>query len=372
MHVFAITGGPMAGKSTCLRAVAQEFGDRVIVVPEVASVMFGAGYPLPGRDISYSIGWVLATQGGIVGLQRSFEDASRLRAEEHGARAMICDRGLLDGAAYVPEGLPQFCRLFQIDVEQAHARYGTVIHLETLARVAPERFGKEGNEQRYETHPDQAIELDDRLQAVWRGHPNHLVVPASLGIEGVVARVLEIVGAVVNQEFQRKWVLTAPERTDLPAGLDEVKIAQGYGVQTGGSSTEIRIRYVGVGQGKRAFLTCKYGMDDSAGWPRRDWTCPVPLPLAEELWLALTDGQLWKQRRQIKEGRHELRLDRFSGDLEGLVLLECVFADAQEASTFTLPPWAMEAGAVEVTGRPEFMGRQLAQNQTWPKLVPST
>ena len=61
------------------------------------------------------------------------ENEYRVMAERRITRVLLCDRGLLDGAAYLGRGVPFFLDLFGMNVEDVHARYDRVLHLESIA-----------------------------------------------------------------------------------------------------------------------------------------------------------------------------------------------------------------------------------------------
>lgn len=48
---IVLTGGPCSGKTTVLRAIAEEFRGRIVLVPEVATLLLSGGFPIPGKDI---------------------------------------------------------------------------------------------------------------------------------------------------------------------------------------------------------------------------------------------------------------------------------------------------------------------------------
>ena len=85
----------------------------------------------------------------------------------------ICDRGALDGAAYWPGGLERFLGAVGSTLESEYARYEAVIFLETSAY--DEKAYSVDNRIRIES-PAQARKIDEKLQRIWREHPNfHLV-----------------------------------------------------------------------------------------------------------------------------------------------------------------------------------------------------
>ncbi len=162
---IAVTGGPGAGKTTAIDLFRRELGESVVVVPESGTILFGGGFPrspLPGPR--------RAAQLAIYHTQRHLEAA---QAEIFPSRALICDRGTLDGAAYWPHGVESFFAAAGTTFEAELARYDAVIFFETAAAGG---IGIEGgNPIRNETLAE-AVELDRRLRAVWSQHPDFTLV----------------------------------------------------------------------------------------------------------------------------------------------------------------------------------------------------
>jgi hypothetical protein len=78
---------------------------------------------------------------------------------------LLCDRGLMDGSAYLSKKLWDQM-LFDFNVNEVHIRemrYHGVLHLVTAADGAEEYFTLANNSARSESIPD-AINLDKRLQ----------------------------------------------------------------------------------------------------------------------------------------------------------------------------------------------------------------
>jgi thymidylate kinase len=197
MKKIVLTGGPCGGKSTTLRALEKAFPEQIIFVPEVATILLKGGFPVPGRDVKWSQAWQSAFQSAILPLQKSLEDAFVLIAKENGKKLLICDRGVLDGAAYTPGGHITFCQTYNIKGEEAIARYSAVIHLESLATANPEKYGKTGNENRFEPL-ERAQELEFATRQAWEMHKNHSIINGQHGIEKTISAVIEIVRAMLN------------------------------------------------------------------------------------------------------------------------------------------------------------------------------
>lgn len=191
MKKIVLTGGPCSGKTTVLRALRDEFAG-IIIVPEVATLLLEGGFPVPGKHLPWSEEWQASFQAAVLPLQHSLEDTHRLMAVGNGCQLVICDRGVLDGAAYTPGGVPEFSRRYGVDHTLALARYESVIHLESLATAEPEKYGKAGNDSRFEPL-ERAQELERATRAAWDAHSRHLVLDGRRGIEGKISQVIGIV-----------------------------------------------------------------------------------------------------------------------------------------------------------------------------------
>lgn len=163
---IVLTGGPGGGKTTAADLFRREIGDRVVVVPESATILFAGGFPRVAEPFARE-----ATQRAIFQVQRNLED---VQAALYPDRVQLCDRGTVDGGAYWPAGPDDFFA----HVGSTHAdeltRYDAVIFLETAAVGG---IAVEGGN-RYRTESDiEAIELDARLRALWAPHPQFHLVP---------------------------------------------------------------------------------------------------------------------------------------------------------------------------------------------------
>lgn len=166
VRFIVLTGGPGAGKTAVMEAARQIFGKSVAILPEAASIVYSGGFPRYPTPHS-----IRAAQRAIARVQIELE---RFTLDDQTAPVAICDRGIVDGAAYWPEGPEAFFDAIGISAKDVFARYSTVIHLHTPSQA----LGYDNsNPMRLETAA-QAAELDKRIERVWQGHPNRFVVPA--------------------------------------------------------------------------------------------------------------------------------------------------------------------------------------------------
>lgn len=162
---IVVTGGPGGGKTTAADLFRREIGDRVVVVPEAATLLFNGGFPRTGGDAARK-----AAQRAIFHVQRNLEDAQAGLFPE---RILLCDRGTVDGAAYWPETPERFFTAVGTTEEHELSRYDAVIFFESAAVGG---LLIEGNPVRTESLAE-AVALDAKLRAVWSRHPRFVVVP---------------------------------------------------------------------------------------------------------------------------------------------------------------------------------------------------
>jgi hypothetical protein len=162
---IVVTGGPGGGKTTAADLFRREIGERVVVVPESATLLFGGGFPRVDEPSARA-----ASQRAIYYVQTNLEDVQSARYPD---RILLCDRGTVDGAAYWPGDPDEFFKAVGSSHERELARYDAVLFFETAAAGGMSVEG--GNPMRIETNA-QAIELDDRLRVLWSKHERFLVV----------------------------------------------------------------------------------------------------------------------------------------------------------------------------------------------------
>lgn len=162
---IVVTGGPGGGKTTAADLFRREIGDRVVVVPEAATLLFSGGFPRVGDARA-----AMAAQRAIYHVQKNLEDAQSALFPE---RILLCDRGTVDGAAYWPETAEKFFAAVGTTHERELARYDAVIFFESAAVGG---LLIEGNPVRTESL-DEAVALDQRLRDAWSSHPRFVVVP---------------------------------------------------------------------------------------------------------------------------------------------------------------------------------------------------
>lgn len=162
---IVLTGGPGGGKTTAADLFRREIGERVVIVPEAATLLFSGGFPRVTEPSARR-----AAQSVIYHLQKNLEDVQSVRFP---GRILLCDRGTVDGAAYWPDGPAGFFEAVGTTEAEQLARYDAVIFFESAAVGGIDIEG--GNPMRIEG-VEEAVHLDRRLHAIWSKHPRFVVV----------------------------------------------------------------------------------------------------------------------------------------------------------------------------------------------------
>lgn len=185
---IVLTGGPGGGKTTAADLFRREIGERVVLVPEAATMMFSGGFPRSHHPLA-----VHAVQRAIYQVQRNLED---VQAALYPDRVLLCDRGTVDGAAYWPGESMDFFQDVGSTLEAELARYDAVIFFETAAMGGMQIEG--GNPVRTETL-DEAVHLDTKLRANWSRHPRFVLVPHNVSFFKKIAYGLSMLTSIMNE-----------------------------------------------------------------------------------------------------------------------------------------------------------------------------
>jgi len=176
---IVFTGGPSGGKTSIIEVVQRHFGKKVTVVPEAATILYGGGFPRRKGDEA-----MRHIQKAIYYVVRELEDITDATTD---APIAICDRGTLDGMAYWPEEGPSFIESMGSTLGRELSRYDIVIHL----RSPKAAYAYQLSGTRIESHR-QALELDAKIEQVWKEHPKRFVIPEDPDFLLKVNKVIEI------------------------------------------------------------------------------------------------------------------------------------------------------------------------------------
>jgi predicted ATPase len=181
-----LTGGPGGGKTAVLEVVRKQFCDHVVVLPESATIIFSGGFPRGSSTIARR-----AAQLAIFHVQDQLE---QIEAAEGRAAVVLCDRGVVDGAAYWPGTMNQYWEAVGQSEASALARYDAVIHL----RPPRDGAGYGTNQVRIET-AEEAYALDEKILGLWQRHPHRTVIESQESFVVKLERALAAIDALVPE-----------------------------------------------------------------------------------------------------------------------------------------------------------------------------
>lgn len=190
---IVLTGGPSGGKSTLQQAIATQI-EAAYCVPEFATILLSGGFPAPSDRHPWEDKWQRDFQVAVAIGQLALENISVRRAEKESKLLTVFDRGLLDGAAYLTEGVRELERITGQDEKTMLDSYDMVIHLTTTA--AHNYYDKQSNPHRFEEAAE-ALALDQRLMKVWQNHPRHVVIN-NTQIQDRINEVLKIIKDLIS------------------------------------------------------------------------------------------------------------------------------------------------------------------------------
>ena len=181
--LIAVTGGSCSGKTTVVKRMRTAFSSYIHVIDEVASAV------LARDDLDQE------TMSDAKRRALQLEIYARQRDAERAVRRVPCtvtDRSTIDAASYWPEGVDDFWRQVGSGHDAEHARYHTVVWLESCAAI--------GLYERTLIRTESAevsLAHGQRLLTLWQGHPRLHLVKAQSSFEAKCSNVLAIVRAVL-------------------------------------------------------------------------------------------------------------------------------------------------------------------------------
>ena len=229
---IVLTGGPCAGKTTGINKLASELSNsvKVLVVPEASTLLVkgGAINNFEGLDNNAQVEF----QASLMQLQMALEDAfTQIASSVQERSIVICDRGLMDGSAYISPELWQALldeRGWTV-VHLRDRRYEAIVHMVTAADGAEQYYTLSNNEARHEGL-ELAIEVDRKLQRAWTGHShlsvidNHSTNSFEEKINNLLTKVLRFMGAKTNGACKKKILIKSSGKVPVIENLQVVKV----------------------------------------------------------------------------------------------------------------------------------------------------
>lgn len=170
LPLIVLTGGPCAGKSSVLAKLRADC-PAIEVIDETATLLLQGGFPTAGACGLSLDEWQQYFQASVFRVQQQREWLALTTAARRGAVAVLTDRGLLDGAAYYPGGLPSWFPIAQMTREDLCRRYAHVFFLPSLATTHPTQYSSSSNAHRRESL-EEARKANDLTYDVWQAHPH--------------------------------------------------------------------------------------------------------------------------------------------------------------------------------------------------------
>ncbi len=192
------TCGPCAGKTTgkaWIQTAVTERGWHVIFVPEAATELIsGSVAPKLCADTAAFQKCVFLSQ---ISKERVFETGARTMSFDK--ILIVCDRGVLDGKAYVTEEEFQtILRETGNNEIELRDSYDAVFHLVTTAKGAEAFYTLANNTARFED-PEMARNIDDKLIAAWTGHPHFRIIDNSTDFVGKMKRLISEIASFLGE-----------------------------------------------------------------------------------------------------------------------------------------------------------------------------
>lgn len=198
MFKICLTGGPCSGKTDILNMLSRAIrrkGYEVFIIPETATELI-----LNGIKVNSNISPVVF-QNFVIDKQLAKEELydNLKKYYDNDKLVIICDRGILDGYAYVGKtAFNEILKQKNLSVDETYKHYDAVFHLVTTANGAEEFYQwnnqrmKEScnNLARSET-PEEARLKDQETIDVWSKHPNFYMFDNSTDFEGKAERVIK-------------------------------------------------------------------------------------------------------------------------------------------------------------------------------------
>jgi len=178
MDIIVLTGGTLGGKTTIIENIKRKYSYRVVIIPEVASLLFEEVFKRPKV---WTLEWHYSLQRGILKKQYELEEEAKRFARKNNIKVIVCDRGMLDPSAYLENGKQELIHRFGFNEEELLKRYTLVFHLVSLSVINPGLYEKNilSNPFRIE-NVDEARKQELGSFKAWENHPNRIIFSESL------------------------------------------------------------------------------------------------------------------------------------------------------------------------------------------------
>lgn len=245
VDLIVFEGGVCAGKTSGMEKTQKILAERgivAVIIPEAAAILKGNGiHPKDFPNTDYQRA-VLEVQ--LFNEQMFKKMAQQLQRTLNTRVVLLCDRGLLSGAAYIDAPNEAMLEAFQervlapygLSVEEVANSYRAVVHLVTAADGAEAYFTLANEKARDET-PEEARYLDGRSQLAWVGVEERDNIPNVIDGESITFETkmqltaqatLEKLGVPYFIQADRKFLLKQFDSALIPVPFQKIEIEQYY------------------------------------------------------------------------------------------------------------------------------------------------
>lgn len=179
MNKIVLTGGPCGGKSTALESIEKSYkkeGHEFSLIDETATTLFINEFNkilINGNKISKSDFQTIIL---LVQFIKEYNVESEFIHKAKDDKAtIICDRGLLDGKAYMNNSdFKNMLKKFNLNESSLLKTYSVVLHLSSVYFKDKDFFKK------YRPFAvDNVLDIDYSLWGIWNKCPNHFAVSST-------------------------------------------------------------------------------------------------------------------------------------------------------------------------------------------------
>ncbi len=360
---IVLTGGPCAGKTTALSRIEQELSDlgfRVFIIGESATELIKGGIRPFGKNAFHMVDFQRFILKYQYQKEQLYQQAISSLPEEEKC-IIVCDRGLMDNKAYIPDAtFHELCHELGVGELNILDSYDMVLHLVTAADGCSEYYTLANNEARSESI-DEAICLDKKTQQAWSGHNRFVIIDNSSNFEDKINRVLENIYQLVHHpyalRYQKKYLIHLDEAffQSFPAEeMIQIDMDQTY-LESPEENIEKRLRKRTLGEEETFYLTIQrkvnYGLNEILTDKR------ITKREYYEFMDSPKKGNIKKKRYTFIFEKQYFKLDVIEG--KNFALLEV--NPTAENSKIVLPNWlSIER---EVTGDVHFHNSTLASEK---------
>ena len=198
MNKIVLTGGPCGGKSATLASIDKNYkkeGHNFYLIDETATTLFINEFNkilINGQSISK---FDFQTIIFLVQFIKEYNAETDFLYKGNGNKStIICDRGLLDGKAYMNNSdFKNMLKKFNLDESFLLKTYSVVFHL-TSIYFKDKDFFKEHRP----FAVDDVLDIDYNLWEIWKKCPNHFIVPITNLIEEKINIIYKYLDDVID------------------------------------------------------------------------------------------------------------------------------------------------------------------------------